>query len=212
MESQEHFLLLELPFDIRIEIVSYLLPDQHFILNEAYRTDIDRINRVRPLGLDAPTWSNFDYKSRSPYPDILLTNHQLYAEGFYYLYTLKSLKLKVHFKKLRIQFPDPLGPVSCCDQAWDSAEPKAWDFQPQVVVEDADYEGSYQENAAGDSGAPSTFAWLLSVFATCPKLADECIIELPESLKDNPTCRHAPNDMPKDLTGGPRSKRKRNVV
>ncbi|KAI4269532.1 MAG: hypothetical protein L6R38_007432 [Xanthoria sp. 2 TBL-2021] len=255
MASQEYFRFLDLPFDVRIMILRYLLPDQHFILHEAYKTDVDRLDSQDRIVGDSlkgpPTWSTFDYKYWSPYPDILLTNRQVYSEGFYYLYTLKSFKLviyhqsfsgyefltrkhywllqelqpvpyhamkefileirghdmrttvcqfrkqliellrhfhnqEVHFKKLRIQFPDPLGPLPGWDHAWDSAEPKAWDCKPEIEVNEDTYDIIHQELTARDSGAPSTFAWLLSVFATCPSLADECIIELPKTLRDKP--------------------------
>ena len=245
MASQEYFRFLHLPFDVRIMILRYLLPDQHFILHEAYNADCNRGPWHRP------TWLTFDYNSRSPYPDILLTNRQVYSECFYHLYTIKTFKFvlhfshigfayyqfltqkhdhlrkelqpvpyhamkefileircpdwptticdfrkilimllrrfhveKVHFRKLRIQFPDPLGPLPGWDHAWDNAEPKAWDFKPELVLDDDGDNVAHQELTARDSGAPSTFAWFLSAFATCPSLADECIIELPESLRD----------------------------
>ena len=245
MASQEYFRFLHLPFDVRIMILRYLLPDQHFILHEAYNADCNRGPWHRP------TWLTFDYNSRSPYPDILLTNRQVYSECFYHLYTIKTFKFvlhfshigfayyqfltqkhdhlrkelqpvpyhaikefileircpdwptticdfrkilimllrrfhveKVHFRKLRIQFPDPLGPLPGWDHAWDNAESKAWDFKPELVLDDDGDNVAHQELTAQDSGAPSTFAWFLSAFATCPSLADECIIELPESLRD----------------------------
>ncbi|KAI4225402.1 MAG: hypothetical protein L6R36_003944 [Xanthoria steineri] len=218
MASPEHFRFLHLPFDVRIMILRYLLPNQHFILHEAYKADFDRLWAHSLLGnMDPPTWLTFDYNSMSPYPDILLANRQhesllkelqpvpyhaikefiLEIRCPYWDTTCEfrglAIKLlrqfhdkKVHFRKLRIQFPYPQGPLRGWDHAWDSADPEARDWKPEHEVNRDDEDVTHQELTARDSGAPSTFAWFLSVFATCPSLADECIIELPESLRDKP--------------------------
>ncbi|KAL8733759.1 MAG: hypothetical protein Q9166_001953 [cf. Caloplaca sp. 2 TL-2023] len=248
MASKQPVGLLYLPCEIRIEILGYLLPNQRFILQEAYDKDYKRYedNQVISKRVSPPSWSTFDYKSNSPFPEVLLTNRQIYSDGFYYLYHLKTFKLviqchdvkflsvknsslvelpplpynamkefsieihahdmgttacalrinlirllrlfrinNIHFKKLRIQFPEPLGPMTGWESSWDASEPKAWDFNPEVI----DYNGNHDthnEIMAQESGAPSTFAWVLCVIAVCPGLADECIIELPNSLSEKP--------------------------
>lgn len=97
MASPEHFRFLHLPFDVRIMILRYLLPNQHFILHEAYKADFDRLWAHSLLGnMDPPTWLTFDYNSMSPYPDILLANRQVYSECFYHLYTTQTFKLVLY--------------------------------------------------------------------------------------------------------------------
>lgn len=94
--------LLDLPFEIRSKILSYLLPDTRFIVHEAktdgFKRFGDRFVPDHRLGLaPVPHWWTFDYKTVSPYPEVLLTNRQLYADGFCQLYELQSFKLVVNY-------------------------------------------------------------------------------------------------------------------
>ncbi|KAL8852796.1 MAG: hypothetical protein Q9221_002305 [Calogaya cf. arnoldii] len=236
--------LLGLPYTIRGEILSYLLPDQHSILHDAYR--VDRSLDGESIDFEPPIpqshWSTFDYKSKSPYPDILLANRQLYADGFHYLYELKTFKVvlslegrpqlgqrnmlgdlpplpyraikefvievhaqdlnheadsvrsrllglflwfrkkKIHFRKLRIKFPEPWESLEDWYAAWDGDEP---DTRQENCRIDWDDEHTFDEFYKV-YGHKSIFTWVLSTCLVCPGLADECVITPPPSLEERP--------------------------
>ncbi|KAL8903865.1 MAG: hypothetical protein Q9171_007255, partial [Xanthocarpia ochracea] len=104
------------------------------------------------------------------------------------------LKHKIHFRKLRVRF-SVADPVEASD-GWDTL----WDSDTPGQMEQGSYEGQVEEefcvpdhsvyNQQGGvrvaQDCPSTFAWFISVFAVCPGIADECVIELPISLQDKP--------------------------
>ncbi|KAL8778723.1 MAG: hypothetical protein Q9213_007276 [Squamulea squamosa] len=251
MPSKDSVGLLDLPFDIQTEILSYLLPSQRLISHDTHGYIVIRYGNSFEEWSD-PDWSAFAYDVPSPYPDILLTNHFLYYSGISYLYLRKTFKMSVfptryeflhyiisplfempplpysrmkefildirgqdmsttasdlrsnlvhllrlfrrsnvHFRRFRIEFPEFPDAMPVWADAWDDLEPKDGDLQPEIVEvsgispTDITYY-THNEIFAQRSGAPSTFAWILCVFAFCPSLADECIIELPKSLKDTP--------------------------
>lgn len=245
MASAQPFRILDLPLELRFEILSYLLPSQ---------SDIST-----PVSWDERYgWDTWDPKDPTPCPGILLVNRQLYHEGISCLYAINSFHVtvtptrcsflndenlviywlhrqprfrydamkefvikiqsgdipwtvdnlrnelirlcrcfhfnNVHFRKLRIEFPEPLGPLRedywgmtwehTWSDAWDAAEPKDWDLVPDVFEDDEGGFVTHHETAAYRKGTPSTFAWILCVFATLPALADQCIIKVPDSLQD----------------------------
>ncbi|KAL8774129.1 MAG: hypothetical protein Q9209_001237 [Squamulea sp. 1 TL-2023] len=248
--------LLNLPFDIQTEILSYLLPSQRLISYDTHghilRRYRDSLMEWSNLDWSNSEWSNFTYGIISPYPDILLANRFLYSSGISYLYLRKTFKMSVsptgyeflyltdsplpelpplpysrmkefileihgrdmsttasrlrsnlvhlvrlfrqnnvHFRRLRIEFPEFPNPMPVWEDAWDNIEPKDGDLQPEIfeVVGMSPTDIVYythNEIFAQRTGASSTFAWVLCVFALCPSLADECIVELPKSLKDKP--------------------------
>ncbi|KAL8648832.1 MAG: hypothetical protein Q9226_005828, partial [Calogaya cf. arnoldii] len=234
MSTQNSVGLLGLPYTIREGILSYLLPDQHSILHEAYSEAwMEKIYGFYGVSFDfetpalRPSWLTFDYESSSPYPEVLLANRQLYADGLHYLYerrTFSAIKefilvidaaylngnggglrtkllnllrcfrdRKAHFKKLSIQFPEPEEPLDGWDEpelagwadAWDSEDLATWHEKEVRNCED----GYCGLGLAQSAGAKSIFAWVLSVFAVCPAIADECVITPPQPLEDRPHIR-----------------------
>ncbi|KAL8710163.1 MAG: hypothetical protein Q9220_005246 [cf. Caloplaca sp. 1 TL-2023] len=119
----------------------------------------------------------------------LLAHHQAHFDKPYFE--------KVHFKKLRIEFSD------CCDDwkdAWDAAYISDWNGSRPAFLSDrwlsAQPDRHYtpphpdvgvpfvnDEEEAYYSGFTSTFAWLLSPLAMLNNIADECVIDLPKSIK-----------------------------
>lgn len=98
--------LLDLPFDIRSKILGYLFSDTRYIVYRAVglkryrdRLILDKPMRIAPV----PYWWIFDYKAASLYSKVLLTNRQLYEDGFHYLYEIQNFTLVVNLS--RIGFP-----------------------------------------------------------------------------------------------------------
>ncbi|KAL8644505.1 MAG: hypothetical protein Q9226_007729 [Calogaya cf. arnoldii] len=88
----------------------------------------------------------------------------------------------IRFKKLRITFPTRSKSADGWDTLWDSGNPDHMreDFWEHSISINSDE----QRAAFRHPTCPSSFAYVLSVFALCPNIADECIIELPKSLKE----------------------------
>lgn len=95
------------------------------------------------------------------------------------LFTLCGMILeqKLHFQNLRVTFfkSDPR------NDGWD----ELWDSENSDHMKEEFFAGIFgnPRKAFEHPTCPSSFAWVLSVFALCPGIADECVVELPDSLK-----------------------------
>ena len=132
----------------------------------------------------------------------------------------RLLSLKIHFRLLRIRFPSPEGKMMIDDATesgristddwdtlWDSNNPRHAD---EALLEQAfpfawqNIWGSVRDYARipfDYPNCPSTFAWVLSVFALCPAVANECVIELPKSLQGKVSMREVADRYEKILDG-----------
>ncbi|KAL8671963.1 MAG: hypothetical protein Q9168_003559 [Polycauliona sp. 1 TL-2023] len=110
------------------------------------------------------------------------------------------LEYKVHFRQLHIEFTSSVRKdleyddgqnrsiTDRWDEIWDSENPdhsaKAFLTPHYSFHDDVSYSSfPEEEKHLEHPDRSSTFAMVLSVFALCPAIADECVIALPESLK-----------------------------
>ena len=99
-----------------------------------------------------------------------------------FMFCRTTVKRNFHFRKLRITF---------VETEEDRDEGLGWDrlWEYSQHPGDKAYEALLRKNRKAElipyenPSCLSTFSWLLSIFALCPGVADECVIELPSSLK-----------------------------
>ncbi|KAL8990712.1 MAG: hypothetical protein Q9169_008056 [Polycauliona sp. 2 TL-2023] len=129
-------------------------------------------------------------------------------------------KQKIRFRKLRIVSPSPQsspfgglggrrypsGRIDHWDKLWDSEGPNntANDFlfEERFMLPEDNMETEQSELMTYPK-YPSTFLWVLSTLALCQALADECVIELPESLKEKDRMRRVADWYEKLVEGIP---------
>lgn len=128
----------------------------------------------------------------------------------------RLLSQKIHLRLLRIRFPVPEREIKIdeetesgrsstdhWDELWDSNNPGHADqaFLKQAFPFGWRNGWDFARVPFEHPNCPSTFAWVLSVFALCPAMANECMIELPESLQGKDAMREVADRYEKILDG-----------